>query len=60
MVVNGHETVQVPTSVWPQAENPPVSRVATLASLASAVAAIGASNPSIGLPAWRRAGTMSA
>jgi len=60
IVVNGHQTVRVPTSVWPQAENPPVSRVATLASLASAVAAIGASNPSIGLLAWRRAGTMSA
>jgi hypothetical protein len=38
---------------------PPVSRVAMLAPAASAIAAISASNFSIGFPAWRRARTIS-
>ena len=42
-----------------QSANPPVSRVAMLAPAASAVAAISASNFSIGLSACRRASTIS-
>ena len=46
--------------VRPQASNPPASRVAILAPAVSAVAAISASNASIGLPTRRRATTISA
>jgi hypothetical protein len=54
-----HEAVQGSIAVRPHPANPPVSRVAMLAPAASAVAAISASNFSIGFPTWRRAITIS-
>jgi Queuosine biosynthesis protein len=54
-----YDAVHGSITVRPQPANPPVSRVAMLAPAASAVAAISASNFSIGLPACRRASTIS-
>ena len=54
-----HRVAHGSITIRPQPANPPVSRVAMLAPTASAVAAISASNFSIGLPAWRRTSTMS-
>ena len=55
----GHDAVQGSITVRPQPANPPVSRVATLAPAARAMAAINPSSPSRGVPAWRRAMTIS-
>src|SRR3954447_15128076 len=58
-VVPAYDAVHGSITVRPQPAKPPVSRVAMLAPGASAVAAISASNFSIGFPALRRARTIS-
>jgi hypothetical protein len=51
LLANGGQAVHGSITVRPHPANPPLSRVAMLAPAASAVAAINASNFSIGLPA---------
>ena len=54
-----HGAAQGSTMGRPQSENPPTSRVATVAPAASTMAAIRPSKPSIGLPTRRRASMIS-